>query len=165
MALLGCAHFGFKAEHLGAVFAEGAVHLRLTAHHLLHALQEGVEHQRVIAQVARVHKLQLRVVSRHQLGVLADTTHQHPRKEEVGEHHDAAEAEFHGMAQARLHQGEGDARVHGFAPAKAEALHQHPRHLGHVGVGIGIGGTAPHHHQQRVAEGHRLLPTGGSGAL
>ena len=45
MALLGGAHLGFKAEHLGAVFAKGAVHLRLTAHHLLHPLQESADHQ------------------------------------------------------------------------------------------------------------------------
>ena len=48
------------------------------------------------------------MVGGHQGGVLADAAHQHPRKEEVGEHHDAAKAEPHGVAQARLHQGKGD---------------------------------------------------------
>ena len=109
VALLRGAHLGFKAEHLGAVFAERAVHLRVAAHHLPHALQKGVDHQRVIAQVAGLHKVQLGVIGRHQLGVLADAAHQHTREEEIGKHHDASETELHGVAQAGLHQREGDA--------------------------------------------------------
>ena len=58
------------------------------------------------------------------------------------------------MAQARLHQGEGDTGIHRFTPAKAEAFHQHPRHLGDIGVGIGIRRAAAHNNQQGVAQGH-----------
>ena len=154
VALLRRPHLGFKAQHLGAVFAQGAVHLRLTAHHLLHPLQEGVDHQGVVAQVGGLEELHLRVVGRHQLGVLADAAHQHPRKQEIGEHHNPLEAQAHHVAQPRLHQREGDPRIHRFTPTETEALHQHPRHLRHVGVGIRIGGAAAHHHQQGVAEGH-----------
>ena len=58
------------------------------------------------------------------------------------------------MAQARLHQGKGDPGIDGFAPAKTQALHQHPGHLGHIGVGIGIGGAPAHHHQQGFVDRH-----------
>ena len=58
------------------------------------------------------------------------------------------------MAQARLHQGEGDPGIDGFAPAKPQALHQHPGHLGHIGIGIGIGGAPAHNHQQGFVERH-----------
>ena len=37
--------------------------------------------------------------------------------------------------------------------AEAEALHQHPGDLGHVRVGIGVGGSTTDHHQQGVGEG------------
>ena len=154
VALLGCPHLRFKPQHLGAVLAQGAVHLRLTPHHLLHPLQEGVDHQGVVPQVGGLEKLHLGVVGRHQLGVLTDAAHQHPGEQEIGEHHDALEAQAHHMAQPRLHQREGHPRIHGFAPAETEALHQHPRHLGHIGVGIRVGGAAPHHHQQGVAQGY-----------
>ena len=56
------------------------------------------------------------------------------------------------MAQARFHQGEGDPGIDRFPPAKAKPFHQHPGHLGDVGIGIRIRGPPPHHHQQGVAE-------------
>ena len=147
-------HLSLKAQHLGAVLAEGAVHLRLTADHLLHTFAEGVDHQRVIAQVARIHKLHTGVISRHQGGVLANPAHQHAGEQEIREHHNAAEAQAHHVAQARLHQREGHTGIHGLPPAEAEALHQHPRHLGHIGIGIRVRGATPHHHQQGVGQGH-----------
>ena len=58
------------------------------------------------------------------------------------------------MAQAGFHQGEGDPGIDRFPPAKAEAFDQHARHLGDVGVGVGVRGAAAHHHQQRLAQGH-----------
>ena len=172
VALLRRPHLCLKPQHLGAVLAEGAIHQRLAAHHLLHPFAEGGNHQRVITQIGGVHKLHLGVVSSHQGRVLANATHQHPGKEEIGEHHNPLEAQPHHMAQARFHQGEGHPGIHGLAPAKAEALHQHARHLRHVGVGIRIGGAPPHHHQQGVAEGNgpagrrgvqRLLDAGPGG--
>ena len=60
------------------------------------------------------------------------------------------------MAQAGFHQGEGDTGIHRFTPTKAKPFHQHPRHLGDIGIGIGIGGPPSHHHQQGVAEGWAL---------
>ena len=64
------------------------------------------------------------------------------------------------MAQARFHQGKGDAGVHGLPPAEAHALHQHAGDLGHVGVGVGIGRAPAHHHQQGVVQGDGSLLVG-----
>ena len=100
------------------------------------------------------------MVGRHQLGVLADAAHQHPGEEEIGEDDHPLEAQAHHVAQAGLHQREGDPRVDGLAPAKAKALHQHPRHLGDVGVGIGVRGPAADHHQQGLRQGHLGLGVG-----
>ena len=38
-----------KAEHLGAVFAERAVHGRIASENLVHPLAEGVHHKRVVS--------------------------------------------------------------------------------------------------------------------
>ena len=78
VAVLGSTHLGFKAEHLGAVFAQRAIHVRIAAHHLLHPLHKGAQHQGVIAQVGGLHKLHLGVVGRHPFGVLNNAAHQHP---------------------------------------------------------------------------------------
>ena len=138
VTVLGCPHLGFKAEHLGPVFAQGAVHIGVAADYLLNPLHEGVEHAGSLGQIAGLHKGKLGMVCRHPLRVLADATHQHPREEEIGEHQQAPEAQLDGVAQAWLHQGEGDTRVDGLPPAKAKTLHQHPGHLGHIGVGIWV---------------------------
>ena len=157
VTVLGGPHLGFKAEHLGSVLTQGAIHVGVAADHLLHPLHEGVEHARRLGQVAGVHEGELGVVSRHPLRMLADATHQHPGKQEIGEYHQAPEAQFDGVAQAWLHEWEGDSRVDGLPPAKAKTLHQHPGHLGHIGVGIGVRRTAAHHHQQAFVEGYWLL--------
>ena len=153
VALLRGAHLCLKPEHLGAVLAEGAIHQSLAPNHLLHPLAERGDHEGVITQIGGVHELHLGMVGCHQGRVLANPTYQHPGKEEIGKHHNPLEAQPHHMAQARFHQGEGHPGIHGLAPAKAEAFHQHARHLRHVGVGIRIGGAPPHHHQQGVAKG------------
>ena len=44
MAVLGGPNFGLKPQHLGPVFAEGAVHVGVATHHLRHPLHKGVEH-------------------------------------------------------------------------------------------------------------------------
>ena len=122
----------------------------------------------MIAEIGRREELDLGVIGGHLVGVHPDPAHQHAGEEEVGEHHDAAEAQAHHVAQAGFHQGEGDAGIDGFPPAEAEPLHQHPGDLGHIRVGIRIGGAAPHHHQQRFRQRHsrrRLqgLPNPGAG--
>ena len=65
------------------------------------------------------------------------------------------------MAQPRFHQGKGDTGIDRLTPAESEPLHQHPHHLGHVGVGIRIGRAPTDHHQQGV--GHRHLRGLGQG--
>ena len=78
VAVLGCAHLRFKAEHLGPVFAQRAIHVGIAAQHLLHPLHKGVEHEGVIRQIGGLHELHLGVVRRHPIGVLEDPAHQHP---------------------------------------------------------------------------------------
>ena len=154
MAVLGGSHLRLKAEHLGAVLAERTVHVRVPAQHVEHALPEGVDHQGVITQVGGGQKLDRRVIDGDSLGVGKDPTDQDPREEEVRRHDDAPESESDGMAKAGLHQGKGDPGVHRFAPTETKTLHQHPGHLGDVGVGIGIRRTTAHHHQQGVVKWH-----------
>ena len=132
MAFLGQADFIFEAENLGPVFAQRAVHRRFAAEHFLHPFDKGVEHQRMIAEIGRRDELHIRMVGGDQFGVLTNPADEHTREQEVGKHHDAAKAEFDDVAQAGLHQWEGDAGVDGFSPAEAEPLHQHPRHLGDI---------------------------------
>ena len=156
VAVLGCSHLHLKAEHLGAVLAQGTVHVRIAPQHVLHPLPEGGQHLGMVPQVGGLQDLQLGMVVCHPLAVLHDPAHQHAGEEEVGEHHDAAIAQLRHLAQAGLNQGEGDPRIEGLAPAEAEALHQQPCHLGHVAVGIRIGGTPTHHHQQGLIDGHGI---------
>ena len=150
MAVLGAAHLQLEPQHLGPVLAQRAVHRRITPHHIVHPLLEGGQHLRVVPQVAGVEQLDGGMVGGHPLAVLHDPADQHAGKEEVGEHHNAAVPQPHHMAQPRLHQREGDPGIQGLAPTKAKPLHQHAGHLGHIRVGVRIGGSPPHHHQQGV---------------
>ena len=95
------------------------------------------------------------MVGRNQTAVLHDPADQNPGEQEVGKHHNTAITQPHHLPEARLHQGKRDPGVQGFAPAEAEALHQHAGDLRHIGVGVGIRRPPPHHHQQRVVGGHR----------
>ena len=156
VAVLGRSHLGFEPQHLGAVLAKGAVHVRIAPQHVLHPIPEGSQHLGMVPQVGGLQDLQLGMVVGHPLAVLHDPADQHAGEEEIGEHHDAAIAQLHHVAQAWFDQGEGDTGVNGFAPGEAEALHKQSRHLGHVAVGVGIGGTAAHHHQQGLLDGHGL---------
>ena len=154
VAFLGTAHVLFEPEHLRPVLAQRAIHRRVAAQHLLHPFTEGVDNHRVIAQIARRQEFNVRMVGRHDVGVLPYPAHQHAGEEEIGQHHHAAEAQAHHMTESRFNQWERDAGINGFTPAKAEAFHQHPRDLGHIRVGIGIRGATADHHQQRVGQGN-----------
>ena len=44
VAVLGRPNLSLKAQHLGSVFAERAIHVGVTAHHLRHPLHKGVQH-------------------------------------------------------------------------------------------------------------------------
>ena len=49
VTLLGPSHILFKAQHLGSVLAEGAIHCGISTEHLIHPLSERVHHHRVLA--------------------------------------------------------------------------------------------------------------------
>ena len=108
----------------------------------------------MIAEIGRRDELHLRVIGGDQFGVLTNPADEHTREQEVGKHHDAAKAEFDDVAQAGLHQWEGDAGVDGFSPAEAEPFHQHPRHLGDIRIGVRIRRSTTHHHQQGLIQRH-----------
>ena len=80
VTFLGPPYILFKAQHLSSVLAEGAIHGGVSTEHLVHPLSECVHHHRVLAQVAGGEELHIEMVGRHQVGVLTDSTHEHPRK-------------------------------------------------------------------------------------
>ena len=154
VAVLGRPNLSLKAQHLGPVFAQRTIHVGVTAHHLGHPLHKGVKHQGVICQIGGLQELHLGMVLGHPLGVLLDPTHQHPGKQEIGENDNPAIAKSHHLAKSRLHQRKGDPGINRFTPAKTKTLHQHPRHLGDIGVGIGVGRAPAHHDQHGFVQGH-----------
>ena len=113
----------------------------------------------MVSQIAGGDEVDLRVILGHQVGVLTDAAHQHTGEEEVRHDHDAAEAEPDDVAQSGLHEREGHSRIHRLPPAESETLDKHPRHLGHVGVGIGIGGPPSDNHQKRFRERYVIALT------
>ena len=109
VAFLSSANVLLEAQHLGPVFAEGAIHGGVAAQHLLHPFLEGVHHQRVLPEIAGGEEVNLGMIRRHPLGVLTDAAHQNTRKQEVRNHHDAVESQLHQLPKARFNQGEGHA--------------------------------------------------------
>ena len=49
VTFLGPSYILFKAQHLGSVLAEGAIHCGISTEHLVHPLSECVHHHRVLA--------------------------------------------------------------------------------------------------------------------
>ena len=164
MAFLRQTDLGFETENPFAVLAHLAVHQVLAGDDLLDPVGKGVQHRRMVVQVAGLDELDLGMARRHPVAVRVDPFHQHAGKEEIGEHDDALEAQAHGMFEPRLDQREGHARIAGLAPAEAEGLPQHAHDLGDVRVGVGIGGAAPDHHQERVVA-RDAIPGPGQGLL
>ena len=76
VAFLSSANVLLEAQHLGPVFAEGAIHGGVAPEHLLHSLLEGVHHQRVLPEIAGGEEVNLGMICRHPLGVLTDAAHQ-----------------------------------------------------------------------------------------
>jgi small-conductance mechanosensitive channel len=48
VALLGSSNILFKAQNLGSVLAERAIHCRVSSEHFVHPLSECVHHHRVL---------------------------------------------------------------------------------------------------------------------
>ena len=138
MALLGLTHVLLKPQHLGSVFTKRAVHRGVTADHVLNPFTERLHHLGVIAEVAGRDKLDRRVILSNPFGVLTNPAHQDSGKQEIWGHHNPSEAQANDMAKAWLNQRKSDTGVDGFTPTKAEALHQHPGHLGHIGIGVWV---------------------------
>ena len=61
------------------------------------------------------------------------------------------------MLQTGLDQREGHAGIPDLAPAKAHALLQHPRNLGHVAIGIRVRCTTTDHNKAGVGQGQRTM--------
>ena len=76
VAFLSSANVLLEAQHLGPVFAEGAIHGGVAPEHLLHPLLECVHHQRVLPEIAGGEEVNLGMIRRHPLGVLTDAAHQ-----------------------------------------------------------------------------------------
>ena len=116
----------------------------------LRAVLEGLEDHGVVVEIAGLDELDGRVAPGGLVGVAVDALDQHPGEQEVGEDDDAPEAEAGDPVEGALGEREGDARIADLGPGKAHALPQHSRDLGHIGVGVGVRGAAPDHHQAGV---------------
>lgn len=80
VTLLGASHIVFKAQHLGSVLAEGAIHGGVSSQHFVHPLPERIHHQGMLAEIAGGEELHIGMVHRHQVCVLTDSTDENPRK-------------------------------------------------------------------------------------
>ena len=58
------------------------------------------------------------------------------------------------MTEPRLDQRKSHTGINGFTPTEPEAFDEHAGDLGHIGVGVGIRRTAPHHDKQGFLQGH-----------
>jgi len=96
------------------------------------------------------------VLCRDPVGVFVDALHQDAGEKEIREDDDAPITQARRMLQPRLDQRKGHAGIAGFAPAEAETFPEHAHDLGHVGIGIRVGGAAADHHQQGLVPGNRI---------
>src|SRR3954447_5782990 len=80
----------FITDDLGAVLAKLAVHRRLAVAELDDTVSERGEHSLMVAQVQRLDELDFRKESGDSVGSRVDPFDQHPGKQEVGKHDNAA---------------------------------------------------------------------------
>ena len=118
------------------------------------AIRERIEHHGVVVEVAGLEEFDLRVVGRHAVGVVVDALDEHAGEQEVRKDDEAAVTESGRVTQSGLDQREGHPGVADLAPPEPEALPQHAHDLVDVGVGVGVGGAAPDHHQHGVVPRH-----------
>ena len=144
----------FVAEHLLPILAEQAVHQVGAVQRFAEPLDEGVDNQGMVVQILGLDDLDLRMRRLAGFGVRVDSLDQDSGEQEVREDDDPPIAEPDGVPQPLVDQRVGDPGIAHLRPAEAHALPQHSRHLGDVGVGVGIVGAAPDHHQQRLAARH-----------
>jgi hypothetical protein len=93
MAGLRHARVVFIADDLSAVLAKLAIHRRLAFVELGDTILERAEHLLVVAQVSRLDELDFRKESGDSVDLRVDAFDQHPGKQEIGKHDNAAETE------------------------------------------------------------------------
>ena len=147
---LGRADVGLVADDLFPVLAKLTVHDVFAGQHFADPVDESIDQQRVIVEIPGFEEFNVRVGRRHLVGPVIDAPHQNAGKQEIGEHDDPLEAQPDGTVQAFVDQRIGDAGIADLGPAEAQSFPQHAGHLADVGVGVGIVGAAPDHHEQRL---------------
>ena len=148
MAFLGQADLDLEAKDLFAVFAIQAVHVVGAFQGFVDPVGESIQHQRMIVQVRRLDEFDLQMISGYHVGIVINASHQNTGEQEVWKHNDPLITQLGGVPQARFHQGEGDAGIGHFGPAKAKALPQQTADFRDIGIGIRVGRAPAHHHQQ-----------------
>ena len=93
VAHLGRAEIALVADDLLAVLAELAVHAVVALGNLGDPREEGVHHQRMVVEIGGLAEGDLGVGAGGLVHRVVDAPHQHAGEEEVGEDHDAPEAE------------------------------------------------------------------------
>jgi len=150
VAFLRPSDLGLEAQNLRAVFAELAVHLVLAREDFLHALDKNIKDERVAVEVSGLQEFDLRMAGRHRVGDTVDSFDQDAGEKKIRKNDDTLITKAHGMFETGAHQRKRDAAITDFHPAKAHAFPQHPRNLGDIAVGVGIGGAAPDDDKQRI---------------
>ena len=108
MAGLGQPYLSLKTQNLGSVFAERAVHRCLTTQYFIHTLNKRVLDLGVVSKVGGMQKLDVWMIVRDALTVLANPGDENARKKEIRENDDPLEAQTHQMPQSWLNQRKGD---------------------------------------------------------
>ena len=154
VAFLRQANLCLKAKHLRAIFTHGAVHIVAAFDDFPHPVGKGRNHFWMIVQIARLDEFDIGMCGRHLVGKAVNAVNQNAREQKIGKQHNTLEAQTRHMFETGLNKRKGDPGIPDFGPAKSHAFPQHPRNFGNVGIGIGIRGTAPDHHQAGIAARH-----------
>ena len=157
MAFLGQPDFGLEPEDLLAILAHLAVHQIGAFTDFDDPVGEGFEHLRVVVQIGRFHKLDVRVVRCDHVRVIIDALDQNAGEQEIRKHHDPPVAEFDGVLEGWLDERKGHTGIGGFAPAETKAFAEHARNLGHIGIGVRVRGTTSDSHQHGLVQWNLAL--------
>ena len=143
-----------------AVPAEQAVHVDVAGGDALDPLDERFEDERVVAEITGLDELDPGMPRGDLVRLGIDAADQDAGEQEIGEHHDAAEAEPSGALEQRVDARMDHPAVADLGPAEVHALPQHARDLGDVAIGVGIGGAAADHREQGLCPRQVRVPGG-----
>ncbi len=129
MAFLNRANIRFEPQNLNAVLAHRAVWRRQFSDLFANTLGKGFQDLLVIVQIACFHELNVRISFCNAIRKPVNPVDQDAREQEIGKDNDAPVAKTCHMIKTGLDQGEGDAGITDFAPAKAHPFPQHTRDL------------------------------------